>query len=382
MATPQAQPNLSPGFLAQSYRPSLYSAAFITYTLATSAVILRFVARRLRHLDLWYDDWLCVVAWLVATGFFIDELIWIHLGLGVHYQIIPASYSTIAHNILLNLFVEDFFYATVTSFVKLSLLAFYRRIFNVPSIRWPIWIMAPCVVSWLLARYISLILHCIPVQAYWDKSIQNATCRVNDRKWFLGTVTVNFFMDLIVLILPMLYIKKLQVERSKKIAVGCMFTFGGFVVAISVILLVVCSRLDPASPDVSWTISPIVIWAGTEINLSVVTSCLPSLRPIYLLVTKGTANPGPKKVPRQFTDSSTLKNKALATFGSKGRTVKSYPGMEPEDEGHPFTRMRDNKCNEHGHPASHDSNIDLEEQQPPQDRVLVREDIFVKYSNV
>ena len=50
---------------------------------------------------------------------------------------------------------------------------------------------------------------------------------MNDTQWFVGTVTANFIMDLIVLILPMLYIKKLQVERSKKIIIGGMFTFGG-----------------------------------------------------------------------------------------------------------------------------------------------------------
>ena len=152
MATSPLKQNLSPAFLAESYRPSLYSAAFITYVLATVAVILRFVARRLRHLKLWYDDWLCLVAWLCVTAFFIDELIWIHLGLGVHYQVIPATFNTMARNIILNLFVEDFFYSTATVFVKLSLLAFYRRIFNVPNIRWPVWIMVTCVLSWLIAR--------------------------------------------------------------------------------------------------------------------------------------------------------------------------------------------------------------------------------------
>ena len=43
----------------------------------------------------------------------------------------------------------------------------------------------------------------------------------------MGTVTANFMMDFAVLILPMLYIKKLQVERSKKLIVAGMFTFGG-----------------------------------------------------------------------------------------------------------------------------------------------------------
>ncbi|KAL8792315.1 MAG: hypothetical protein Q9195_005106 [Heterodermia aff. obscurata] len=206
------------------------------------------------------------------------------------------------------------------------------------------------------------LLACSP--AYWDKSIKNATCGVNDRQWFMGTVTANFTLDLAVLILPMLYIKKLQVERSKKLMVAGMFTFGGFVVAISIILLVVCSKLNSASPDVSWTVSPIVVWAGTEINLSVVTSCLPSLRPIYLFLTQGSASPdrtaSTKYKPRHH----------LVTFGSKGREHRKGGG-DNEDQ-HPLSSIGDS------------SNVDLEEgvPPPPHDRVVVREDISVQYSHV
>ena len=75
-------------------------------------------------------------------------------------------------------------------------------------------------------QYISITLHCIPVQAYWDKSIKDANCGVNEYQWYLGNVVSNFVLNLVVLILPMLYIKKLQVERSKKLAVAGMFTFG------------------------------------------------------------------------------------------------------------------------------------------------------------
>lgn len=51
----------------ESYRPSLYTAAIITYTLATGAVVLRFIARRLMRLAYWWDDWLIVGAWVRET---------------------------------------------------------------------------------------------------------------------------------------------------------------------------------------------------------------------------------------------------------------------------------------------------------------------------
>ncbi|KAL8709640.1 MAG: hypothetical protein Q9225_007424 [Loekoesia sp. 1 TL-2023] len=311
----------------------------------------------------------------------------IRLGLGLHYQALKASYDTILRNTFLNLFIEELFYCTGTAFMKLSLLAFYWRIFNVPSIRRPIIILVTAVVAWLFARYLATILHCIPVPAYWDKSIKNASCGVNDRLFFMGTNTVNFVLDLIVLILPMPYVQKLQVRRSQKLVVFSMFALGGFIVAVSIILLVVCYKLDNNSPDVTWTISPIVLWAGTEINLGVVTACLPSLRPIFLLITKGSAQPGPAHGSRKLNNSSSLKSKAMATFGSKGRNARSFAGMDGEDEHYPFSTLHDDKNNSDtgynaGGSANHGSNMHLEELQPPQDRVMVREDIYVKYSDV
>lgn len=382
MAAQQPLPDLS-----ESYRPSLYSAAIITYTLAISAVVLRFVARRLMHLHLWYDDYLVVVALFGVTGFFIDSFIWIHLGLGVHYQALHWSYDTILRDTFLNLFVEEIFYSTGTAFMKLSLLAFYWRIFNIASIRWPIRILFVAVIAWLVARYIAIVFHCIPVAAYWDKSIKNATCGVDDRLFFMGTNTVNFILDLIVLVLPMPYVKRLQVQRSQKLVVFGMFALGGFIVAVSVILLVVCYKLDNTSTDVTWTISPIVLWAGTEINLGVVTACLPSLRPIFLLITKGTAQPHATSSSRQGNSNSALKSKVTSTFRPKGRNTMSFAGIDDEDEHHPFSVIHDDsnvadRQYQADSSAKPGSNIHLDELQPPPDRVMVREDIFVRYTDV
>ena len=123
-----------------------------------------------------------------------------------------------------------------------------------------------------------------------------------------------------------------------------------------------------------------MLWAGTEINLGVVTACLPSLRPIFLLITKGSAQPETKE-SRHLNNSSALKSKAVATFGSKGRNAKSYTGMDVDDEHRPFSIIRDDKNSGEGGQNDH-TNVPLEEIQPPQDRVMVREDIYVNYSNV
>lgn len=374
MTSQQRQPDIS-----ESRQPSLYSAAIITLVLATAAVALRFTARRLTHLDLWYDDGLIVVAWLGATAFFIDSLVWMQLGLGVHYQTLTMNYDLIVRHTLMNLFVEEIFYSTATVFMKLSLLALYSRIFKLVSIKWPIRILAIAVVSWLVARYIAIILHCIPVAAYWDNSIKTATCGVNDRLFFMGTNTVNTILDICIFILPLHHIQKLQVQRNQKLVVSAMFTLGGFVIGVSVALLVVCYRVDNESAVVTWTISPIVIWAGTEINLGVVSACLPCLRPIYDLIAKGSATPGATKNLHQFEDTYALRKRAIATFSFKGRNIKSFSRINAEEED-PNGVYKESRSED---TANHSPSINnVKEPRPPLDKVMVREDICVEYTDL
>ena len=47
---------------------------------------------------------------------------------------------------------------------------------------------------------------------------------------------------------------------------------------ISIILIVECVRLDPKSPDITWNFAPIILWAGVEQNLAIVSGTLPLSR--------------------------------------------------------------------------------------------------------
>lgn len=71
-----------------------------------------------------------------------------------------------------------------------------------------------------------------------------------------------------------------------------------------------------------------------------------------------------------------------------GRNAKNYSGTDVEEEDHPFTIIHDNdldtpnKQHSGDVPITRNSNFGIKEVQPPADKVMVREDIYVKYSNV
>lgn len=120
----------------------------------------------------------------------------------------------------------EIFYAFSLAFSKLSILGFYWRLFKTSNIRLPIQILAVCSIVWLIIRTFMAIFHCVPVQAFWDHTIEDKVCNINDSKFFFGTVLVHLVIDLCVLALPVVQVKHLQLRVGQKVAVIGLFMFG------------------------------------------------------------------------------------------------------------------------------------------------------------
>jgi hypothetical protein len=70
------------------------------------------------------------------------------------------------------------------------------------------------------------IFHCVPVNAFWDLSVENARCDIDDSKFFFGTVLVHLVIDICILALPVFQVKSLQLRIGQKFAVTGLFMFG------------------------------------------------------------------------------------------------------------------------------------------------------------
>lgn len=70
------------------------------------------------------------------------------------------------------------------------------------------------------------IFHCTPVQAFWKSNIPGSRCDIRDDKFFFGTILVHVIIDIAILILPIMQIRKLQLPKLQKIGISLMFGFG------------------------------------------------------------------------------------------------------------------------------------------------------------
>ena len=158
-------------------------------------------------------------------------------------------------------------------------------------------------------------------------------------------------------------------------------------VAVSAILLVVCYRLDNTSPDISWTIPSTVLWAGIDISLGIVTACLPSLRPIFLLIRTGSAKQPTAKKFARFRRYLCIEKPGGCCLLWQRPWRETVLRIGPGEEHHPFSNIRDDKNNvdreeNADDPKSQEADTEFEVVQPPEDKIIVREEICVNYSHV
>ncbi|KAH7309622.1 hypothetical protein B0I35DRAFT_84541 [Stachybotrys elegans] len=257
---------------------------YVTLGVATVTQILRIVSRYIRRLTLGWDDFFSILAFLFSTCFSVITLIWTYDGgLGrPNAEMAPRTVDEINEQATFLLFMIEIAYAFALALAKLSILAFYWRLFSTSRIRIPIQAMAVASVIWLIIRTIMAIFHCVPVEAFWIKSIEGATCNIDDSQFFFGTTLTHLIIDVIILALPVIEIRNLQLRTSQKIGVIGLFMFGIWVCVASVIVIVASAKYDTSSPEMNVEILQIIIWANVEVNFAIVSACLPMVRPVFL----------------------------------------------------------------------------------------------------
>ncbi|KAM0541345.1 hypothetical protein ACHAPJ_013293 [Fusarium lateritium] len=263
----------------ESKQTDLWVVLFVTFAAATIITILRLLSRRLKRIPLSWDDYFALCGYAISIAWIIIVPYWINHGLGLHITDIKGvTLEKALYEGKLLLFIAELFYAFGLFFAKVSILSLYWRMFRVTSIRLPIQILFGCSLIWITFRLFMGIFHCVPVNAFWD-STAGGYCAIEDKKFFFGTTLVHAAIDIAILILPMWQIGKLQLPLLQKAGIMIMFTFGFFICAAAIRVIVAARVFDDTSADLTWNICDIVIWATVEVNLINVSASLPTIRP-------------------------------------------------------------------------------------------------------
>ncbi|KAF5660881.1 integral membrane protein [Fusarium heterosporum] len=323
----------------ESRQTELWTVLFITFAAATIITILRMLSRRLKRITLSWDDYFALCGYAISLGWVIIIPYWLNHGLGLHIEDVynpkgiklseeetMAKMGPVLKESSLLLFIAELFYASGLFFAKVSLLSLYWRMFRVTGIRIPIQILFGCAGVWMTFRIFMGIWHCVPIEKFWDSSVEGY-CAIEDKKFFFGTTLVHAAIDIAILVLPMWQIGQLQLPMLQKAGIMVMFTFGFFICAAAIRLIVAARVFDDKSTDLTWNICDIVIWATVEVNLINVSASLPTIRPACMYIftcthprTRTGASSG--SYPNNYSRSQTKQSIRLDTIN------KSMPNDE------------------------------------------------------
>ncbi|KAF2730862.1 hypothetical protein EJ04DRAFT_444146 [Polyplosphaeria fusca] len=232
-------------------RPQLYAALITLLVLVNFFVVARLVAHyydRYRHEKFGFNIRILLAEDLliVLSALFVDVMIGnllaaTHFGLGLHSWRINAedpNYPRNLSNAFRHVWITMVFTPSTFTWIKLTLLFFYRRLFLVSQkwlqIAW--WANLVYVVLWLIGATGFYLFQCWPVQWYFMRYYSryhreppypitgqcNATNVTNvSRPLIFGLIS-----DAAILLLPVFSISQLQMSLTKKVGLIGVFSVG------------------------------------------------------------------------------------------------------------------------------------------------------------
>ncbi|KAI4261988.1 MAG: hypothetical protein L6R42_002827 [Xanthoria sp. 1 TBL-2021] len=247
-------------------RAPLMLAVFSVFlVLPLIAVAMRFLARRLSRVSLWWDDWLLLVAAIIVILNFIFLYETIRNGAGKHIQ--PEWPPQRLEHFLIYTYANEIIYASIVTCIKSSVLCLYLRIFGVKK---KFAIIVKCfivaVIAWGIAVLLTTIFQCNPVRGAWDVSVPRDQC-FNLRTWLIATNVPNIVIDFSIICLPIPLVWKLKLSIERKIGLTGVFLLGIFASIISIVRVHTNASLQIHDP--TWNYMMVKIWSTVEGNVGV-----------------------------------------------------------------------------------------------------------------
>lgn len=207
-----------------------------------------------------------------------------------------------------------------TSFTKISVLLFYRRLVKGTYSR--VWRYLTIGAIIFTAVYgigfiLSLVVNCNPVEAYWKAYDPYYT-----RDWhctdttYLNPVagTLSVVSDIYTVILPMGIAHKFEIATRKKVALHAVFSLGLLGAGAGCVRAYYLTRLG-LEYDQFWIGFDVLLWSDLEAQLAIICASIPVLRVLFRRYLRGPLS--------RFTNNSTGRSTSRGSVHVVGQTIVS-----------------------------------------------------------
>ncbi|KAJ1324311.1 CFEM domain-containing protein [Microdochium nivale] len=262
---------------------SIYIVMPVFGFLALIVFGLRVLARGLIGWHSWgLDDWLMIPCVILSIPMLVLLVILTKYGLGKDIWMIEdqEDITTFLHVY----YWVELVYLAIIPLAKMSILAFYLRIFPDKNFRRWAYVLMAVNVLYLVIFEIITIAQCTPIEGawlHWDGEF-DTTCRdLNLQAWMAAAICL--VLDVATLVLPLPQLLALRMSLRKKIRVLSMFCVGFFVTLVAVLRLQSLLTFSQQSSNVTMDFVDISVWSTVEISVGIICACMPALRSLLSL---------------------------------------------------------------------------------------------------
>ncbi|KAI0389586.1 hypothetical protein F5Y17DRAFT_472704 [Xylariaceae sp. FL0594] len=255
------------------------TVAILSAAFATTALALRIWARNFQRFGMMADNYLMIISLVFTYGTLVITILGAKAGAGRHvWALHPPE---IAHIFKL-LYSYTFIYAGSVSFCKLSILLFYRRLFERGSVWFKVRLAfaAFFTIGYLLSIWGAAAALCRPVRFFWTQFLGETGKCLDINATFLSLTVLNLVADLLVLVVPIPEILALQMSRKKKVGVMAVMALGGLVCVVSAVRIWAFYE-STVQTDIVWVQADVFLLSSVGPAFGIISACLPSLRPLY-----------------------------------------------------------------------------------------------------
>ncbi|KAF2855811.1 hypothetical protein T440DRAFT_551145 [Plenodomus tracheiphilus IPT5] len=278
---------------------SLIAICVVLPVLSILAVALRFYTRKRSKSSLKLDDWILLPALSFTIGMGVATIVGVH-GHGIGYHTPPPNSdiprgSTSPEEAMtgkvewINLWLQPL----ALGCIKISVLAFYNRIFTVHRsgfLYWAINVLIVLTVAWIVAFFFALFFMC-GTQFYllWGPYYKLAMlCSNGDALVIDQALAISDFgFDVIILLLPLPRIWTLHMDVQRRLLVTAVFVLGAGALLGSILRMIVFIQVQQAIESKDLTVDGLILvtrflfWSMFEAGLAIVAVCLPTLNWLF-----------------------------------------------------------------------------------------------------
>ncbi|CAD6594535.1 MAG: hypothetical protein ASARMPRED_000617 [Alectoria sarmentosa] len=346
---PPAEARYQLSHVNDSKDASTAAAYAICLPMAIIAIIMRFVSRRMGRTPYGADDWVIVLAFVLAVAFSTAaNLCTFKYGAGRH-EILMTDTDPL--NFAKALFAAELSYPPTIAAVKISTLLLFGRIFPDRKFRRFLWTIGIFVSTYTAITTLTTIFQCRPIKGAWDPTL-DVDC-IQIKLVYIVMGSMNVLTDFALLFAPLPQLWNLQIRRDTKIELIGIFSIGGFVTIVSIYRIFKLNSFSFLDPG--WSDNDASIWSIVEISVAIVCASTITYRPLFNWIFRIHSSPsgssaarmtrpgaiGKPYLRRKLTDSTpskggdvTVRMQALGPASSYGK-----PRMSGNGDG--FYRMED-----------------------------------------